>query len=180
MAQYAENYSENSVATFGPHEQDPDDFVKFDRINLFDFRRTLPRTERETKLDIHGQAWGYGRRKRSIALVNVKAGSGKITVNKKPMIEYFLLPSQRYRLLLPLSRTNYTCLLDLNIRVSGGGLTGQCEACIPAIARALQKFDVGTRPILKHLDLLRTDPRRVERKKPGLRKARKARAYVRR
>ena len=83
-------------------------------------------------------------------------------------------------MLLPLTVTNYTCLLDIEVRVWGGGLSGQSEACIPAIARALQSFDVGTRPVLKHMDLLRTDPRRVERKKPGLKKARKARTYVRR
>jgi len=64
--------------------------------------------------------------------------------------------------------------------VSGGGTTGQAEACVPAIARALQAYDVETRPVLKYLRLLRNDPRRVERKKPGLLKARKGQTYVRR
>ena len=63
--------------------------------------------------------------------------------------------------------------LSRNTAVRGGGLTGQCEACVPAIAKALQNYDVATRPILKYLRLLRNDPRRVERKKPGLQKARK-------
>jgi len=71
-------------------------------------------------------------------------------------------------------------LLDVNINVKGGGLTGQAEACVPAIARALQSFDVDTRPVLKYLRLLKNDPRRVERKKPGLIKARKGQVYRRR
>jgi len=81
---------------------------------------------------------------------------------------------------LPLTVTQYTCLLDVNINVKGGGLTGQAEACVPAIARALQSFDVDTRPVLKYLRLLKNDPRRVERKKPGLIKARKGQVYRRR
>ena len=84
------------------------------------------------------------------------------------MLEYFHLPYQRHKMLYPLTMTSYTCLLDVDIKVWGGGITGQCEACIPAIAKALQKYDVGTRPILKHLKLMRTDPRVVERKKPWL------------
>lgn len=112
--------------------------------------------------------------------MNVKPGSGKITINGKPMHLYFHLPSQRYRMLQPLVMTGYTCLLDVNVHVKGGGFTGQCEACIPAIAKALQAFDVNTRLTLKSLGLLRNDPRRVERKHPGLIKARKGPTYVRR
>lgn len=152
----------------------PNDHVKFDRINLFDFRRTLPQKEREPKLDVSGKAWGSGKRKTSIAVAYVRAGSGKVVVNNKPLLQYFLLASQRQRVLMPLSITQYTCLLDVNIHVRGGGSTGQCEACVPAIARALQAYDVETRPILKYLRVLRNDPRRVERKKPGKLKARKS------
>mmetsp|Transcript_30425 Transcript_30425/g.22176 ORF Transcript_30425/g.22176 Transcript_30425/m.22176 type:complete len:84 (+) Transcript_30425:2449-2700(+) len=83
-------------------------------------------------------------------------------------------------MMLPLSATQYTCLLDVNITVTGGGFTGQCEACVPAISKAVQAYDVNTRPILKWLGLLRNDPRRVERKKPGLLKARKGQVYRRR
>jgi len=64
-------------------------------------------------------------------------------------------------------------MLDVDIVVRGGGVTGQCEACIPAMAKALQAFDTRTRRPLKYLKLLKSDPRRVERKKPGLQKARK-------
>jgi small subunit ribosomal protein S9 len=164
----------------GPFDVDPNDFAKFNRINLYDFRRNLPQKVKESKVDSNGVAWGHGKRKRSTALAKVRAGTGKITVNGKPLIEAFHLPSQRHRVLLPLSVTSYTCLLDVELKVNGGGLTGQAEACIPAIARAIQSFDVGTRPTLKYLRLLRCDPRRVERKKPGKIKARKGQVYRRR
>ena len=71
-------------------------------------------------------------------------------------------------------------MLDVDIRVHGGGTSGQAEACIPAISKALQAYDVKTRRPLKYLDLLKNDPRRVERKKPGLQKARKGQVYRRR
>lgn len=96
------------------------------------------------------------------------------------MLNYFHNPSQRYRILLPLIITRYTCILDLDIWIRGGGVTGQCEACVPAIAKALQNYDVKTRPLLKFFRLMRHDPRNVERKKPGLRKARKGQVFVRR
>lgn len=159
---------------------DPDDFTKFDRINLFDFRRTLPQKERESNVDAQGRAWGFGKRKASSALVYLSAGTGKITVNGKPFTQYFQTPDERYKILQPLAVTAYTCLLDVNIRVSGGGITGQTEACVPAIARAIQNFDVKTRKPLKYMEMLHTDARQVERKKPGLQKARKGQVYRRR
>ena len=81
--------------------------------------------DREPKVDSVGRSWGSGRRKRARAVVNVKAGSGKVLVNGKPVLDYFLMPVQRHTILMPLSITNYTCLLDVYIRVHGGGLTGQ-------------------------------------------------------
>jgi small subunit ribosomal protein S9 len=164
----------------GITDTDPDDFTKFDRINLFDFRRTLPQKPREPKLDNKGKAWGSGKRKNALAVANVKAGSGKIIINGRPLLQYFMMPSQRQRILLPLTVTQYTCLLDVEVNVRGGGTTGQCEACVPAIAKAIQAYDVNARPVLKYLRLLRNDSRRVERKKPGLLKARKGQTYVRR
>lgn len=131
-------------------------------------------------MDTQGKAWGSGKRKCAIAVANVRAGTGRIVVNGQPILQYFRMPSQRQRILLPLTVTQYTCLLDINITVRGGGHSGQCEACVPAIAKALQAYDVETRPILKYLRLLRNDPRRVERKKPGKVKARKSLTYVRR
>ena len=157
-----------------------DDFTKFDRINLFDFRRTLPQKEREPKLDAKGRAWGYGKRKDAKAIVNVKAGTGRIMVNGKPFLHYFHQPWQRYTVLKPLTVTAYTCLLDVEIRVQGGGDKGQAEACVPALARAIQAYDVRARRPLKFMKMLKNDPRRVERKKPGLQKARKGQVYRRR
>jgi hypothetical protein len=106
LAKFAEEQNHNVLSIpHGPNEVDPDDFVKFDRINLYDFRRTLPQKERQPKLDKKGRAWGSGKRKTSIAVANLKAGSGQVTINGKPMIEYFHMPSQRQRILLPLTVT---------------------------------------------------------------------------
>ena len=180
LSRFAENKNMSSLNALNPTNESPDDFIKNDRINLFDFRRTLPQKERESKLDVVGRAWGKGKRKEAVATVNLKAGTGRITVNGKPFIQYFHEPRQRYIILKPLTATSYTCLVDVDIKVHGGGTTGQAEACVPAIARALQSFDVKTRRPLKALDLLKTDPRRVERKKPGYLKARKGQVYRRR
>jgi small subunit ribosomal protein S9 len=110
----------------------------------------------------------------------VKPGNGKITINGKPMLEYFLMPRQRWQILKPLILTQYTCLLDIELTIRGGGTTGQAESAIPAIAKALQNFDVENRRILKPYGLLKHDIRRVERKKYGKKKARKGRVYKRR
>ena len=76
--------------------------------------------------------------------------------------------------------TNYTALLDVNIKVWGGGFNGQTEAIIPAIAKAIQGFDINTRKVLKYYGLMRHDPRNKERKKIGKIKARKGLVYRRR
>ena len=113
---------------------------------MYDFRRNLPRKERESDIRENGTAFGHGKRKRSVCFATVKAGSGKVTINGKPMIEYFPQPWHRQQLLLPLTLTSYTCLLDVNLKMHGGGNTGQAEAAIPAIAKAIAKFDISTRP----------------------------------
>ena len=87
---------------------------------------------------------------------------------------------QCQRILLPLMITHYTCLLDVNIRVWGGGYNGQVEAIIPGLAKAIQGFDINTRKALKTFGLMRHDPRQVERKKIGKIKARKGQVYRRR
>jgi len=80
--------------------------------------------EREAKLDVKGRSWGFGKRKRSKAVARVEPGNGKITVNGEPILNYFHSPSQRYRIMLPLTLTRYTCLLNVDIWVHGGGTTG--------------------------------------------------------
>ena len=77
----------------GPYDDLLYDHVKFDRINLFDFRRALPQKERQARLDNKGCSWGYGKRKTSIAVARVKPGKGVININGKNMLEYFHLPS---------------------------------------------------------------------------------------
>ena len=156
------------------------DHVKFDHINLYDFRRALPQKERLPKLDKNGCAWGYGKRKTAKAVARVKPGKGTININGMNILDYFHQPSQRYRMLLPLTITGYTCLLDVDIWVHGGGLTGQPEAIVPALAKAIQNYDVKTRAALKFFKLMRHDPRQVERKKFGRIKARKGQVYRRR
>jgi len=87
LAKYADDINDNALSPVtGYHEINPDDFVKFDRINLFDFRRTLPQKERESNIDSKGRGWGYGKRKNATAQVFVQAGNGKITVNTKPIL----------------------------------------------------------------------------------------------
>jgi small subunit ribosomal protein S9 len=181
LRQFAEDIDEG-VLNFpdGPYTKSISDTAKFERINLYDFRRALPQKEREAKLDSTGAAWGFGKRKTSRAVVRVKPGKGAITVNGMPMLDYFSVPSQRYIILLPLMITQYTCLLDVDIWVHGGGLTGQPEAIVPGLAKALQNFDVKTRAVLKYFKLMRHDPRQVERKKFGRPKARKGPVYRRR
>lgn len=181
LRQFAEDQDEG-ILNFpeGPFTKSVTDVPKFDRINLYDFRRALPQKDREAKLDGQGAAWGFGKRKTSRAVARVKPGKGTININGKSMLDYFALPSQRYRILLPLVITQYTCLLDVDIWVHGGGLTGQPEAIVPAIAKALQNYDVKTRPVLKYFRLMRHDPRNVERKKYGRVKARKGQVYRRR
>lgn len=125
LSRFAEETAEKSLSMpYGPHDVDPNDFAKFDRINIFDLRRNLPQKDRESKIDAQGCAWGHGKRKSSTALARVSAGSGKVTINGKPMLEEFHHPTMRNRLLLPLTITNYTCLLDVDIKVTGGGTTG--------------------------------------------------------
>lgn len=110
-------------------------------------------------MDGSGAAWGFGKRKTSKAVVRVKPGKGTININGKSMLDYFMLADQRYKILLPLSMTNYTCLLDVDIWVHGGGLTGQPESIVPALAKAIQNYDVKTRPVLKFFRMMRHDGR---------------------
>lgn len=121
----------------GPYTKSIGDQAKFERINLYDFRRALPQKEREAKLDANGAAWGFGKRKTSRSVVRVKPGKGLININGVSMLDYFSLPQQRYQILLPLMITQYTCLLDVDIWVHGGGLTGQPESIVPGLAKAI-------------------------------------------
>jgi small subunit ribosomal protein S9 len=114
-----------------------------------------------------------GRRKNAIASVFVKDGSGKITVNEKDYKVYFPVATMQYVINQPLEIAESTGKYDIIANINGGGVVGQSEALKLAIARALCKINAEFRPPLKAKGLLRRDPRMVERKKPGQKKARK-------
>lgn len=115
-----------------------------------------------------------GRRKSSVARVYVADGSGKITINKRDFQDYFPLATSRYVVSQPLNLLKVSDKYDLNINVKGGGTTGQAGAIRLGIARALIKLDPTIRGELKKAGFLTRDPRKVERKKPGLAGARRS------
>ncbi len=124
---------------------------------------------------------GVGRRKEATARARLyPQGNGTITVNDKPMKEYFGREIDWVTIQTPLKLTNTENVFNVSIHVKGGGITGQAEAARMAIARALLKFNPELRPTLKAAGLLRRDPRVKERKKPGLKRARKAPTYTKR
>ena len=114
-----------------------------------------------------------GRRKKSVARVYVAKGKGKITVNKKDMATYFPTPTLQYKVNQPLAMTENEGNFDITVNVYGGGTTGQAEAVRLALSRAMCELDAENRSILKPEGLLTRDPRMVERKKFGQKKARK-------
>ena len=114
-----------------------------------------------------------GRRKTSVARIYASKGKGKIIVNKKKYTEYFTTPTLQYKIIQPFILTNTEGNFDLNITVKGGGSNGQAEAIRLATSRALCKINSEYRAELKPEGLLTRDPRMVERKKFGQKKARK-------
>ena len=114
-----------------------------------------------------------GRRKTAVARVYLAKGKGNITVNKKDMAVYFPTATLQYKVNQPLAMTNNDGNFDITVNVYGGGITGQAEAIRLGISRALCEVDAENRQILKPEGLLTRDPRMVERKKFGQKKARK-------
>ena len=114
-----------------------------------------------------------GRRKTAVARIYMQAGSGTVTINGRKMQEYF--PSEILQIILnkPFATVNSTGAYDVKVNVNGGGISGQAEAVRMAIARALCEANIENRPPLKKEGFLTRDPRMVERKKYGRRKARK-------
>ena len=125
--------------------------------------------------------YGVGRRKSSVARVRLYPGQGNITINNRSSRDYFGARDV-YQMVLtePLRLTNLGDRFDMQIRVKGGGLSGQADAIRHAIARALTEFDSELRPGLKQSGLLTRDARVKERKKVGLKRARKAPQYTKR
>lgn len=117
---------------------------------------------------------GTGRRKTSVAQVRMVQGSGKTIINNKNISEYFPIPFQKELVLQPIKVSKLDNNFDIFIKVDGGGITGQVDACQLGIARALIQYNEELRSGLRAKDLLTRDPRMVERKKYGLKKARKS------
>lgn len=123
---------------------------------------------------------GTGRRKTAVARVRIRPGKGIISINGRSLEDYFNNVQQRNAVLAPLNDTEKKDQIDVIIRVEGGGITGQSGACKLGIARALRLYDGELYTILKARNLLTRDSRMVERKKPGLRKARRATQFSKR
>ena len=123
---------------------------------------------------------GTGRRKKSVARVRLVPGDGKITINGRDIDEYFGLETLKVILRQPLVLTDNTSKFDVMVNVDGGGFTGQAGAIRHGIARALLEADPDLRPALKRAGYLTRDDRMTERKKYGLKKARKASQFSKR
>ncbi|MDE6200435.1 MAG: 30S ribosomal protein S9 [Clostridiales bacterium] len=127
------------------------------------------------------QYWGTGRRKKAVARVRVLAGgSGTITVNKRSLDDYFPLDTLKLIVNQPFAETGTQGKFDVIVNVRGGGFTGQAGAIRHGISRALCNVDATYRPALKKAGFLTRDPRMKERKKYGLKKARKAPQFSKR
>jgi small subunit ribosomal protein S9 len=129
---------------------------------------------------ITGDVLGTGRRKTSVARVRLRAGNGTITVNGRELTEYFPTEQTQSQLLEPLDAVNKRGEVDVVIRVAGGGPTGQAGACRMGIARALCGLDGETFPAMRGQGFLTRDSRMKERKKFGLRGARRGTQFSKR
>ena len=114
-----------------------------------------------------------GRRKTSVARVYLSKGTGKVTVNKKDVTEFFPVALLQVKIQKPFELTETKGQYDVTVNVAGGGINGQAEAIRLGISRALVKVSEDFKPVLKADGLMTRDPRMVERKKPGQPKARK-------
>ena len=137
-------------------------------------------TPKKIKLDFKDSKYATGRRKRSIAKVWVKKGTGLIHVNGKKMHEYFKRPVHQIIVLAPLELSNVASAYDVRASVKGGGLSGQAGAIIHGISRALVLYDENLKTTLKKEKLTTRDSRVVERKKYGRKKARRSYQFSKR
>lgn len=124
--------------------------------------------------------YGTGRRKKSVARVRVYAGTGKITVNDRDIDDYFGLETLKVIVRQPLALTGTADKFDIVCKVAGGGVSGQAGAIRHGLSRALLQFDENLRPELKKAGFLTRDPRMKERKKYGLKGARRAPQFSKR
>ncbi|MDA0729441.1 MAG: 30S ribosomal protein S9 [Bacteroidetes bacterium] len=121
-----------------------------------------------------------GRRKTSVARIYLKPGKGEVTINKRPLNDYFTTGTLQYKINQPFSLTETEGQYDVNVNVFGGGITGQAEAVRLAVSKALIEINPEWKPALKAEGLTTRDPRMVERKKFGQKKARKKEQFSKR
>jgi small subunit ribosomal protein S9 len=142
-------------------------------MNLTNLESNQKETQK-IKLDFKDAKYATGKRKRSIARVWIKKGSGKIFVNGKEMIQYFKRPAHQIIVTKPLEEVNLMSQYDVKCNVKGGGLSGQAGAIIHGMSRVLVNMDNSLKKILKKNKFTTRDSRKVERKKYGHRKARRS------
>lgn len=123
---------------------------------------------------------GVGRRKTSSARVRIMAGNGQYTINDKQAAAYFPRLRDMVKIMAPLLAAEMEGRFDISVKVQGGGITGQSGAVCHGLARALLKMDPELRPVMRAGGFLTRDARMKERKKPGLKRARKAPTYTKR
>jgi len=126
------------------------------------------------------QNYGTGRRKTAVARVYIRPGKGVISVNGRPVDEFFSRETGRMVVRQPLELTKTTASFDITVNVDGGGEAGQAGAVRHGITRALIEYDASLKPVLKKAGLVTRDAREVERKKVGLHKARRAKQFSKR
>ena len=124
--------------------------------------------------------YGTGRRKSAVARVFIKPGKGSIIINDKPIDEFFSRKTGRMIVRQPLELTNNATSFDIMVNIHGGGESGQAGAVRHGITRALIDYDATLRPVLRKAGLVTRDAREVERKKVGLRKARRRKQFSKR
>jgi small subunit ribosomal protein S9 len=127
---------------------------------------TIPQRE-PGKPDAGGFLWGTGRRKSAVARVRIRKGEGKFLVNGKEVDDYFSEPQDRNACWAPLQATEMLGTFDVMVNTHGGGITGQAEAVLLGLARALANYDPALEPILRDRGYMTRDPRETERKKYG-------------
>ena len=151
----------------------------FQQINMQTQLNTEP-INKKIKLDFKDSIYATGRRKKSIARVWLKKGSGNIHVNGKKMVDYFQKANLQIAIIRPLTIVNRDKEFDVKCSVKGGGLTGQAGAIVHGLARAILLFEPELKATLKKEKLTTRDSRAVERKKYGRRKARRSYQFSKR
>ncbi len=124
--------------------------------------------------------YGTGRRKCAVARVRLYSGAGEFSINGKPFLEIFTRPMHQIKVRSPFEAAEAAGTFDVHAKINGGGISAWADALAHGISRALLAFDEGKRPALRKAGLLTRDPRVKERKKPGLKRARKAPQYTKR